>query len=63
MILEESVEENASIVLRQLIRRPESLGPGLRGEGSQGLLAVITEALDIADDPLRDTGLKEGLLG
>ena len=29
----ESVEENANLVVRLLIRRPECLGPALRGEG------------------------------
>jgi ryanodine receptor 2 len=39
----ESVEENANLVIRQLIRRPECLGLALRGEG-EGLLVAITEA-------------------
>lgn len=39
----ESVEENANLVIRLLIRRPECLGPALRGEG-EGLLRAITEA-------------------
>jgi len=39
----ESVEENANLVIRLLIRRPECLGLALRGEG-EGLLSAITEA-------------------
>ncbi|XP_063919785.1 ryanodine receptor isoform X1 [Zophobas morio] len=39
----ESVEENANLVIRLLIRRPECLGPALRGEG-EGLLRAIVEA-------------------
>ncbi|XP_044016394.1 ryanodine receptor isoform X3 [Aphidius gifuensis] len=39
----ESVEENANLVIRLLIRRPECLGPALRGEG-EGLLRAIMEA-------------------
>uniref|UniRef100_A0A4D5R9V0 Ryanodine receptor 44F n=1 Tax=Scolopendra viridis TaxID=118503 RepID=A0A4D5R9V0_SCOVI len=39
----ESVEENANLVIRLLIRRPECLGPALRGEG-EGLLQAIYEA-------------------
>jgi ryanodine receptor 2 len=39
----ESVEENANLVIRLLIRRPECLGPALRGEG-EGLLKAIIEA-------------------
>ena len=36
----ESVEENANLVIRLLIRRPECLGPALQGEG-EGLLSAI----------------------
>lgn len=39
----ESVEENANLVIRLLIRRPECLGPALRGEG-EGLLRAINDA-------------------
>lgn len=39
----ESVEENANLVIRLLIRRPECLGPALRGEG-EGLMQAIVEA-------------------
>lgn len=37
------MEENANLVIRLLIRRPECLGPALRGEG-EGLLRAIMEA-------------------
>ncbi|XP_055934795.1 ryanodine receptor-like isoform X1 [Argiope bruennichi] len=43
----ESVEENANLVIRLLIRRPECLGPALRGEGP-GLLAAIKEAIEMS---------------
>lgn len=39
----ETVEENANLVIRLLIRRPECLGPALRGEG-EGLLRAIVDA-------------------
>lgn len=39
----ESVEENSNLVIRLLIRRPECLGPALRGEG-EGLLRAIVDA-------------------
>ncbi|GFR18427.1 ryanodine receptor [Trichonephila clavata] len=44
----ESVEENANLVIRLLIRRPECLGPALRGEGP-GLLAAIKEAIKMSE--------------
>ncbi|KAK1794494.1 hypothetical protein P4O66_011363, partial [Electrophorus voltai] len=50
----ESVEENANVVVRLLIRRPECFGPALRGEGGNGLLAVMQEAIKISEDPSRD---------
>uniref|UniRef100_A0A8C5T3P3 Ryanodine receptor 1 n=1 Tax=Laticauda laticaudata TaxID=8630 RepID=A0A8C5T3P3_LATLA len=50
----ESVEENANVVVRLLIRRPECFGPALRGEGGNGLLAAIEEAIQISQDPARD---------
>uniref|UniRef100_A0A3Q3W2P9 Uncharacterized protein n=1 Tax=Mola mola TaxID=94237 RepID=A0A3Q3W2P9_MOLML len=50
----ESVEENAYVVLRLLIRRPECFGPALRGDGGQGLLAAMEEAIKISDDPSMD---------
>lgn len=39
----ESVEENANLVIRLLIRRPECLGPALRGEG-EGLMRAIVDS-------------------
>uniref|UniRef100_A0A8C3CXD0 Ryanodine receptor 2 n=1 Tax=Cairina moschata TaxID=8855 RepID=A0A8C3CXD0_CAIMO len=50
----ESVEENANVVVRLLIRRPECFGPALRGEGGDGLLAAMEEAIKISEDPTRD---------
>ncbi|XP_058262188.1 ryanodine receptor 2 isoform X10 [Hemibagrus wyckioides] len=50
----ESVEENANVVVRLLIRRPECFGPALRGEGGNGLLAAMEEAIKISEDPGRD---------
>ena len=50
----ESVEENANVVVRLLIRRPECFGPALRGEGGNGLLAAMREAIKISEDPCRD---------
>ncbi|TSL75312.1 Ryanodine receptor 2 [Bagarius yarrelli] len=50
----ESVEENANVVVRLLIRRPECFGPALRGEGGAGLLAAMEEAIKISEDPARD---------
>ncbi|RVE75102.1 hypothetical protein OJAV_G00013420 [Oryzias javanicus] len=50
----ESVEENANVVVRLLIRRPECFGPALRGEGGDGLLAAMEEAIRISEDPSRD---------
>ncbi|KAM7298254.1 ryanodine receptor [Ixodes scapularis] len=44
----ESVEENANLVIRLLIRRPECLGPALRGEGP-GLLDAIREAVRMSE--------------
>ncbi|TRY95484.1 hypothetical protein DNTS_003975, partial [Danionella cerebrum] len=44
----ESVEENASVVVRLLIRRPECFGPALQGEGGRGLLATMEEAIRIS---------------
>lgn len=44
----ESVEENANLVIRLLIRRPECLGPALRGEG-EGLLRAIIDANKVQD--------------
>nr|XP_040033351.1 ryanodine receptor 2 isoform X4 [Gasterosteus aculeatus aculeatus] len=50
----ESVEENANVVVRLLIRRPECFGPALRGEGGDGLLAAMEEAIRISQDLSRD---------
>ncbi|KAK5903284.1 hypothetical protein CgunFtcFv8_007077 [Champsocephalus gunnari] len=50
----ESVEENANVVVKLLIRRPECFGPALRGEGGQGLLAAMQEAINISDNPIFD---------
>lgn len=48
------MEENANVVVRLLIRRPECFGPALRGEGGDGLLAAMEEAIKISQDPSRD---------
>ncbi len=37
----DSVEENANLIVRLLIRRPECLGPALRGEGGGGGLLKV----------------------
>ncbi|XP_022619295.1 ryanodine receptor 2-like isoform X4 [Seriola dumerili] len=50
----ESVEENAYVVLKLLIRRPECFGPALRGDGGNGLLAAMEEAIRISEDPSID---------
>ncbi|XP_072311661.1 ryanodine receptor 2 [Eucyclogobius newberryi] len=50
----ESVEENANVVVRLLIRRPECFGPALRGEGGDGLLSAMEEAIKTSQDPCRD---------
>ncbi|KAK6307192.1 hypothetical protein J4Q44_G00223400 [Coregonus suidteri] len=50
----ESVEENSSVVVKLLIRRPECFGPALRGEGGNGLLAAMKEAIKISDNPALD---------
>ncbi|XP_065491147.1 ryanodine receptor 3 isoform X3 [Caloenas nicobarica] len=50
----ESVEENASVVVKLLIRRPECFGPDLRGEGGNGLLAAMQEAIRISENPACD---------
>lgn len=58
----ESVEENANVVVKLLIRRPECFGPALRGEGGQGLLAAMKEAIKISEDPSLDLpNLPEGV--
>uniref|UniRef100_A0A0N5AR96 Ryanodine receptor n=1 Tax=Syphacia muris TaxID=451379 RepID=A0A0N5AR96_9BILA len=45
----ENVEENANLVIRLLIRRPECLGVALKGEG-QGLYAAFKEAIALSED-------------
>ncbi|XP_057715469.1 ryanodine receptor 3-like isoform X4 [Corythoichthys intestinalis] len=50
----ESVEENSSVVVKLLIRRPECFGPALRGEGGNGLLAAMKEAIKISEMPSLD---------
>ncbi|TKR86982.1 hypothetical protein L596_011471 [Steinernema carpocapsae] len=45
----ENVEENANLVIRLLIRRPECLGIALKGEG-QGLFAAFKEAIALSED-------------
>ncbi|KAJ3606334.1 hypothetical protein NHX12_025855, partial [Muraenolepis orangiensis] len=50
----ESVEENSNVVVKLLIRRPECFGPALRGEGGQGLLAAMQDAITISEDPALD---------
>ncbi|KAK1792879.1 hypothetical protein P4O66_001586 [Electrophorus voltai] len=49
----ESVEESAYVVVRLLIRHPECFGPALQGEGGNGLLATMEEAIRISEDPRR----------
>lgn len=48
------MEENANVVVKLLIRRPECFGPALRGEGGQGLLAGMKGAIKISEDPALD---------
>merc|ERR1712168_906798 len=43
----ESVGENANLVVRLLIRRPECLGPALRGEGG-GLFGAVQDGILIS---------------
>ncbi|XP_072555327.1 ryanodine receptor 3 isoform X3 [Paramormyrops kingsleyae] len=50
----ESVEENSTVVVKLLIRRPECFGPALRGEGGNGLLAAMKEAIKISETPALD---------
>ncbi|XP_051829609.1 ryanodine receptor 3 [Antechinus flavipes] len=50
----ESVEENATVVVKLLIRRPECFGPALRGEGGNGLLAAMQGAIKISENPALD---------
>lgn len=53
-VLGESVEENSSVVVKLLIRRPECFGPALRGEGGNGLLVAMKEAIKISETPALD---------
>uniref|UniRef100_A0A674EHP4 Ryanodine receptor 3 n=1 Tax=Salmo trutta TaxID=8032 RepID=A0A674EHP4_SALTR len=55
----ESVEENSNTVVKLLIRRPECFGPALRGEGGNGLLAAMLEAIKISEDPALDLSGEE----
>jgi ryanodine receptor 2 len=43
----DSVEENANLIVRLLIRRPECLGPALRGEGG-GLLKATVDGIKMS---------------
>uniref|UniRef100_A0A8K9UFG8 Ryanodine receptor 3 n=1 Tax=Oncorhynchus mykiss TaxID=8022 RepID=A0A8K9UFG8_ONCMY len=56
----ESVEENSNTVVKLLIRRPECFGPALRGEGGNGLLAAMLEAIKISEDPALDLSMGIG---
>ena len=65
--LGDTVEENADLVVRLLIRRPDCLGPALRGEGG-GLLKAIREGIaqslyiarrQNADDPVIQAAYQE----
>ncbi len=55
------MEENANLVIRLLIRRPECLGPALRGEG-EGLLSAVQSASGMSEQIARivDSGRPEG---
>lgn len=56
------MEENANVVVKLLIRRPECFGPALRGEGGQGLLVAMKEAIKISEDPTLDLPkIREGV--
>ncbi|ODN01392.1 Ryanodine receptor 44F [Orchesella cincta] len=57
----ESVEENANLVIRLLIRRPECLGPNLRGEGD-GLLRAIIDANKGKNESLRARAILRSLV-
>ena len=50
----ESGEGNSSVVVKLLIRRPECFGPALRGEGGNGQLAAIKEAIKNSENPALD---------
>ncbi|TSO67486.1 Ryanodine receptor 3 [Bagarius yarrelli] len=56
-------EENSSVVVKLLIRRPECFGPALRGEGGNGLLAGMKEAIKISETPALDlSNTTQGLI-
>lgn len=59
----ENVEENANLVVRLLIRRPECLGPALRGEGG-GLLKAMKDGIRMSEQiaAARDTSSSSFLL-
>lgn len=42
------------MVVKLLIRRPECFGPALRGEGGNGLLVAMNEAIKISENPALD---------
>lgn len=48
LLIGEGVEENANLVVRLLIRRPECLGPALRGEGG-GLLKAMKDGIRMSE--------------
>uniref|UniRef100_A0A8C4NJ27 Ryanodine receptor 2 n=1 Tax=Eptatretus burgeri TaxID=7764 RepID=A0A8C4NJ27_EPTBU len=48
-----AIKLTPNVVVRLLIRRPECFGPALRGEGGNGLLAAIEEAVKIAEEPTK----------
>ena len=62
-ILGDSVEENANLVVRLLIRRPECLGPALRGEGG-GLLKAMVDGILMSEQiaAARDTETMQFLM-
>ncbi|KRY59582.1 Ryanodine receptor 44F [Trichinella britovi] len=45
----ECVEENANLVIRLLIRRPECLGPALKGQG-EGLFRAFKDAISLSSE-------------
>ena len=55
------MEENANLVIRLLIRRPECLGPALRGEG-EGLLRAIMDANKMSENITNHWKVRKSLL-
>ncbi|XP_078000970.1 ryanodine receptor 2-like [Glandiceps talaboti] len=55
---DETVNENANLVVRLLIRHPECLGPALRGEG-KGLLSAMEDAIKTCEIE-EDMGMGSG---